>query len=306
MPTITYTAADFHAVFAYTASGQRVRLTEPTTDWGKAQTQWDTYDRPRLYDGRVTIVGGEPVRFFAVRSMDDPEWKDAPEAEGVQTIDLAPYHFRTKRGKVLTAVREYAAAKGVTAREGGWVYDALGQPITQGWASYVHINVARLRKDRKVVAAVLAHHFGIKAPKQPRKPRTATRTIDGIKWVSKGDERWESEDGRYDIEHVHDFETECEVPHPVRITPAMAAEVRKAVATDYRPAVEHRYGREVVTAVEEGRRGYHCEGGQVHFYSQWVAGPTNVNSVVIIRSDTFTDAAQTVARFARGEIRAEG
>lgn len=161
MPT-PLAATDLHAVFAYTRDGNKFRLTQPTADWHKAQSEWDAFDDPRHHNGRVTVIGMEIVGHFAVRSMDDPGWNTAPEPEAVQTIDLDPGHFVTKSShRPLQAVRAYAATQGVKARSGGWLYDENGQVIVQGWSSWIHTNVAHLRHDHKVVAAALAHHFGI-------------------------------------------------------------------------------------------------------------------------------------------------
>lgn len=48
--------------------------------------------------------------------------------------DLAYRTFPTQEA----AGRAIGALTGATGRPGGWIYDADGEPICQGWASYAH------------------------------------------------------------------------------------------------------------------------------------------------------------------------
>lgn len=60
------------AVFATTADGYRVRVSDHLS-WDDAQSEWRRLDDLRLLEGRFPHV-----RFFTVRSTDDPAWSDAP------------------------------------------------------------------------------------------------------------------------------------------------------------------------------------------------------------------------------------
>lgn len=138
-----------------------------------------------------------------------------------------------------------------------------------------------------------------KVERPATRKRTATRTIDGIKWISKGDKQWESEDGRWAVEYVDDFETECDVPHPVKITAADRAAFHAATSWDRL----NNWPQHVRMAIEDGKRGYYCDGGEVHHYGQWVSGAVSGEPQVIIRDDTFEGAASAVARhIATGKI----
>jgi hypothetical protein len=128
--------------------------------------------------------------------------------------------------------------------------------------------------------------------REVKAPRKATRTIKGIKWVSQGDRRWLSEDGQWTVEYVDDFETECEHEHPVKITRQMREAFFAASEWDQ----DHRWDWKVAMAIREGRKGYMCYGGEVHFYGLWVAGAVTGEPEVIIRDDTFEGAASAVAR----------
>jgi hypothetical protein len=124
----------------------------------------------------------------------------------------------------------------------------------------------------------------------PKAKRKVTRTIDGIKWVSKGDKTWVTEDGVYTVEYVDDFETECDDEHPVKLTGWM----RVSIARN-----PHHWPGDARWAVRDGKRGYKCPGGQIHHYGLWVGGATEGEPQVIVRSESFKDAAMCVATYTR-------
>lgn len=320
MSTTTITAQAVFAVTDYTMT--RVRLSEPIEDWHTAQERWNTYDWARL-GGRVTVINGEPVRFFVVRAMDDPEWKDAqviehrfgkPARPEVRFIDFDAHHFMTKSGP-LSAVREYAAAQGIRGTEGGYLRREDGSVVVQGWWNYIRMNIRNLRKDRKAVAAALAYHFGVKPP-QPRKARKpVTRTVDGIKFIAQGDKQWMTEDGHFVIEWTDDFEYECDDVHPMRISRerriALSSVINQygttaAARMKFLPGGKENpvYGapQEEIDAVIDGRKGYQCPGGEYHFYGLWVSGAVKGEPEVIARDESFAAALSHVAKhIATGE-----
>ncbi len=144
------TAVEQHAVFATTHSLRRVRVEAPAS-WGTAQDQWLKLDDARR-------EGYFPhVKFFEVRSMDDPGYKDAPVsfAHGRRAVSgrgftnaqsaakrawklFAPEF--TDKGRV---AKRYDRFLGNTASDrtkstdqgrGGWFYYPNGETAAQGGA----------------------------------------------------------------------------------------------------------------------------------------------------------------------------
>lgn len=116
-------------------------------------------------------------------------------------------------------------------------------------------------------------------PPRPRKPRTAaTRTVGGVRLVSKGDGWWESEDGAWSITR-EEGQTTCDDTHPVRITAAMRRKAREHPAW---------VDSALYLALLTGRDGYVCEGGGDHTYVCWVL--SRDGQAVSIR-DTFAECA---------------
>ena len=62
--------------------------------------------------------------------------------------------------------------------------------------------------------------------------------------------------GPWRIEADHENESECEEPHPVRVG---------RTSRHYRNEC-----RERTDAIDEGKPGYLCPGGETHFYTTWV------------------------------------
>jgi hypothetical protein len=124
---------------------------------------------------------------------------------------------------------------------------------------------------------------------QAARKRTATRIVDGIRWT-RSEHRWVTEDGRFEIQYDDDFETECDAPHPMRVSQSDIKRYRQH-------GHQHGHGNDpAFKAIRDGRKGWLCEGGEIHFYGQWVAG--TVGDVdVITRTDTLKDAMQDVAHF---------
>jgi hypothetical protein len=120
-----------------------------------------------------------------------------------------------------------------------------------------------------------------------------SQKIDGIKWISQGNKTWLSEDGLWALEYIDDFTTECENPHPVKIS----NEYRKKFFATLPHERSMKFSMEVRFVIQEGKRGYYCEGGMTHYYGLWVSGaaPGTTGPEVIIRAETFKEAAQAVA-----------
>lgn len=111
MPTMT----DRHAVFAVTETLRKVRITEPDA-WGRTIDTWTLCDDARR-DGDIRYVGSEPIRYYAVRSMDDPEWNDAPRVTlnkvAADSVKLTP-----KQATALAALAHALPRPGMTIRPG--------------------------------------------------------------------------------------------------------------------------------------------------------------------------------------------
>lgn len=81
---------EHHIIYAVTDDLARHRLSDPL-DWNTAQRRWDRLDRARLR-GRRQTIDGVPVRYFAVRSADDPEWPSVLATRRcVETAPDRPY-----------------------------------------------------------------------------------------------------------------------------------------------------------------------------------------------------------------------
>lgn len=131
-----------------------------------------------------------------------------------------------------------------------------------------------------------------------------TRTFDGIKFVNQGDKRWLTEDGKWEVSYVDDFETECDAEHPMRITAAHRREWN--AMSDYERTDFALRNRDLAYALRNYKSGYLCPGNSTHFYGLWVAGAVEGDPEVVNREDTFTASADHLARFIQGkaELRA--
>jgi GrpB-like predicted nucleotidyltransferase (UPF0157 family) len=81
-----------------------------------------------------------------------------------------------------------------------------------------------------------------------------------LRLIPDGPGEWHSEDGRVRIFHDHTFETECDEPHPVRMS-------MKTVETQFSG-----WFRDQLLArgrVRNGYLTYHCEGNESHWYAMW-------------------------------------
>jgi hypothetical protein len=126
---------------------------------------------------------------------------------------------------------------------------------------------------------------------EAKPPRRQTRTVPGtdIKLINQGDGRWVSEDDKYMVERVDDYETECDDAHPVKIGRHLRNMFNEAV----KDGTDHLWNRDLHAAIVAGRKGYRCEGGEVHFYSMWEASADNE---LVSRDDTFSDALRYLGR----------
>jgi hypothetical protein len=140
-----------HAVFAITEAGDRVRVSEPMT-YDEALTVWATYQSDRPRDSReeygVAFKGRAAtwVRHFDVRSTDEHAY--APVATVVERWSR-PY-----ASDIYVAKRSLKGT-GVIGKGGGWVYDAAGRTVAQGWwqAAVAHgRRFAYVGRDHAVVA----------------------------------------------------------------------------------------------------------------------------------------------------------
>ena len=118
-----------HAVFARTADGQVVRVTD-SGDWPSIQRQWkklDGYRRERRFPH---------VRFFEVRSMDDPGYAGIPvSSQHGEPLDKPRRGFRSFRVAAHTAFLEWQGTEtrdGKQQGRGGWFYWHNGRTAAQG------------------------------------------------------------------------------------------------------------------------------------------------------------------------------
>jgi hypothetical protein len=134
--TQTQQPADLHAVFATTAAGKRVRVTDPAA-WDRAQFEWRTLDDQRRARRFPT------VKFFEVRSMDDPGYKDAPVSLGHGTPVDPSRGFKRVEDAARRAwlLWQGTPRTGAVQGSGGWFYWHNGSTAAQGLADLA--NVAR-------------------------------------------------------------------------------------------------------------------------------------------------------------------
>lgn len=80
-----------------------------------------------------------------------------------------------------------------------------------------------------------------------------------------------TDDGRYEVSKGHVF-TECDAPHPVRISRQDRDDIRRAhqsgASREWLDA-RQRHPWAALDAVRAGKRGYFCEGGEEHVRDSW-------------------------------------
>lgn len=130
--------ADLHAVFATTAAGERVRVSDPA-DWSATTADWSRLDTLRRQRRFPT------VKFFEVRSMDDPGYRDAPVSLGHGTPVEPSRGFKRVEDASRRAWSLWQGSPRTGARqgEGGWFYWHNGRAAAQGL--YGLAELARLR-----------------------------------------------------------------------------------------------------------------------------------------------------------------
>lgn len=128
-----------HAVFATTAAGERVRVTDPAS-WNWAQAEWKRMDDARRSRQFPT------VKFFEVRSMDDPAYKDSPVSLGHGT----PVEVSRGFGNVRDAARRawllwqgQPRKWGVEQGSGGWFFWHNGRTAARGLDELTDLAKAR-------------------------------------------------------------------------------------------------------------------------------------------------------------------
>jgi hypothetical protein len=132
-----------YAVFATTPDHQRVLVSDHTPSYGVALGSWKRMDDLRL-DGRFPHV-----KFFEVRSTDDPGYADAP----VSLLHSEPLPrsrgFRNYRDAARRAWRMWQGDRtphGSPQGTGGWFYWGNGRTAAQGLG-----DLERLCRNRGLV-----------------------------------------------------------------------------------------------------------------------------------------------------------
>lgn len=123
------------------------------------------------------------------------------------------------------------------------------------------------------------------APAPPRRPFRRTR--HGLTLVRVDEERWITEDGRYVVDRQGGYLTECEHPHPVKLTAGRREAIRAAIAYSESQARQN-FGDAAVDAVRAHKAGYVCEGGQEHEYALWTAWPADTTGQIAAGGDPVT------------------
>ena len=136
------TTQDLHIVVAAIESqGQFVgytAITAPLT-YDEALKVWESKQR---YKVGVNIRGGNKghVCEYAVRSVADPRFSPLVGQGYDNGTSKSGY---TIRNAPVKAAKAWAKEFGYTGKAGGWIYDASGDPVTQGWANFAS-NLRRL------------------------------------------------------------------------------------------------------------------------------------------------------------------
>jgi hypothetical protein len=118
--------------------------------------------------------------------------------------------------------------------------------------------------------------------------KAPTRTVDGLH-LTRQDEAWVTDDGRYEIRKDEDNTTFCDEPHPVRLS-------RERLAL-YQARPHLQGAQEALQADLEGKRGYRCPGNYEHNYVTWGVWDLTRDDYVygLDALDTFGEAAQSLA-----------
>lgn len=125
---------DLHAVYARTAAGDLVRVTDPCS-WQTAQNEWNHLDGARR-NGYLPHV-----RHFEVRSLADPKYRDAPLSLLHAHLTTGGRGFKTEMNAARAAWKRFAPTfrdDGVEVAEqgrGGWFYWPNGRTAAQGLKS---------------------------------------------------------------------------------------------------------------------------------------------------------------------------
>lgn len=105
--------------------------------WPEAQALWDRLDKERRIGVRVTGGGRTSPRghvlHYMVRSVSDPHWLSLVGRGYANAVNRKGLPGRERGNE--KAAKAWAKEFGYTGRQGGWIYDACGQPYTQGWGS---------------------------------------------------------------------------------------------------------------------------------------------------------------------------
>jgi hypothetical protein len=124
------------------------------------------------------------------------------------------------------------------------------------------------------------------------------RKIAGVELIKIEDGLYRTPDGEYEVYRDDEFETECDDPHPCRLTNKMREEIAarfydsnlsERERASYARAI---HGPNAFAAWQEGRKGWYCEGRESHWYSQWVAWTGSDRGWSGEWCDTLTDATE--------------
>lgn len=106
------------------------------------------------------------------------------------------------------------------------------------------------------------------------------RKYQGVELLKLSDTQYKTLDGRFEIYRDDEFETECDEPHPCRVTKNMRetygriredAHNRNEAPHITKQRMVAAFGSAAYDAYQTGARGWYCYGNESHWYSQWVA-----------------------------------
>lgn len=127
------------------------------------------------------------------------------------------------------------------------------------------------------------------------------RKYQGVPLVKIDEAHYRTPDDEFEIYRDDEFETECDGPHPCRLTKKMRHDIEARYYNyplgEARRVSEARaiHGPNAFNAWQEGHKGWYCEGNETHWYSQWVAW-TGEYGWTAEWVDTFTEAVRDLKR----------
>jgi hypothetical protein len=110
-----------------------------------------------------------------------------------------------------------------------------------------------------------------------------------IRITKQGEGHWADANGRVEFHHDHTFETECDAPHPVRVTEATF----KGYSDWFQRSIFN-------PSRKGGYVSWMCDGGEIHHYSQWtiqIDGEWVGNTKIDGCYDTLTQAIGAIEQY---------